>query len=169
LAFVATVPGRGRRTAVVAALLFFLLNVTALGSARRHGDKGEPPEKTQFKYAGGTEDLPQGCTGGLELASEGLTFKCHQYVVAVPYASIDLMQYRPDVSKEIRKLNLKWKVTPPGGRGNRNRYFTVKYAEGGATHVVVFKVLPEVMRPYLAAIDLKAGKRVEVKGYEDYE
>ena len=169
-AFVASVeacPGRDRRTAVVA--LLFLLNVAALGAAGRHGDNGEAPEKTQFKYAGGTEDLPQGCTGNLELASEALTFKCHQYVVAVPYASIDVMQYRPDDSKAVRKLKLKWKVTPPGGGGKRNRYFTVKYAEGGATHVVVFKVLPEVMRPYLAAIDLKAGKRVEVKGYEDYE
>ena len=166
LAFVATVGDR--RTAVVATLLL-LLNVAALGSARRHGDNGEPPEKTQFKYAGGTEGLPQGCTGNLELASEALTFKCSYYVVAVPYPSIKLMQYRPDVSKEVRKLKLKWKVTLPGGRGKRNRYFTVKYAEGGATHVVVFKVLPEVMRPYLAAIDLKAGKRVEVKGYEDYE
>ena len=146
----------------VVAALFLLLNVTA--AYNREGSK-----ETQFKYAAGTEDLPHGCTGNLELASETLTFKCHQYVVAVPYASINLMQYRPDVSKAVRKLQLRWKVTPPGGGGKRNRYFTVKYAEGGATHVVVFKVLPEVMRPYLAAIDLKAGKRVEVKGYEDYE
>src|SRR5205823_14298484 len=76
-AFVAAVdacPGRDRRTAVVALLL--LLNVAALGAAGRHGDNGEAPEKTQFKYAGGTEDLPQGCTGNLELASETLTFKC---------------------------------------------------------------------------------------------
>ena len=151
------------------ALIFLFTLMGGVSSAYQWGHRSQRPKETQFKYAGGTENIPQGCTGALELASESLTFKCFQYVVAIPYASIGLMQYRPDVSKEVRKLKLKWKGRPQGGGGKRNRYFTVQYNEGGTRHVIVLEVLPEVMRPYLAAIDLKAGKRVEVKGYEDYE
>jgi hypothetical protein len=33
---------------------------------------------------------------------------------------------------------------------------------------MVLEVRPVAMRPYLAEIDLKAGKRVEVEGYEEY-
>jgi hypothetical protein len=34
---------------------------------------------------------------------------------------------------------------------------------------VVLKVAPRRMRPYLAEIELKSGKRVEVMGYEEYQ
>ena len=151
-----------------------LLSVALLASAvrspaygRSHGQ--EKPKDAQFKYAGGTEDLPEGCGGRLELSQEALTFKCFQYTLAIPYSSINLMQYRPNVGKEVRKLKLKWKVRPAGGGGKRNRYFTIRYTQGGTTRIVVLDVLPDAMRPYLAEIDLKVGRRVEVKGYEDYE
>jgi len=36
------------------------------------------------------------------------------------------------------------------------------------TQVVVLRVDPLSMRPYLAEIELKSGKRVEVMPYEDY-
>lgn len=130
--------------------------------------RGEPKEP-QFKYAAGTENVPEGCTGALELGSEALTFKCPQGSITIRYASINLMQYRPDVSRQVRRMKPKWKVRPPGGGGKRNRYFTVLYTQEGATHAVVLEVSPREMRPYLAEIDLKAGKRVEVKSYEEYQ
>jgi len=37
-----------------------------------------------------------------------------------------------------------------------------------AHHVLVLRVRPGVMRPYLAEIDLKAHRRVEVENLEDY-
>lgn len=152
-----------------ALLAMALLASVAWSPAYGRSHSQEKPKEAQFKYAGGTEDIPAGCGGRLELTGDTLTFNCFQYSVSVPYSSISLMQYRPDVSREIWKLKLKWKVRPDAGGGKRNRYFTVRFTQGGATHAIVLEVLPEAMRPYLAEIDLKAGRRVEVKGYEHYD
>lgn len=146
----------------LAALLF-------MASAPAAGKEPLPP---QFKYAAGTENLYEGCAGNLELGSEGLTFKCPAGAVAVPFNSITLMQYRADLSKKVRKMKVRWKVrlnyTAPLFGGHRNRFCAIVYAVGGATHIMVLQVQPVAMRPYLAEIDLKAGKRVEVEGYEEY-
>ncbi len=128
----------------------------------------EKPISPQFKYVGGTEDLVEGCEGNLELTSAVLTFKCPPGSVSVPYSSITLLEYRSNVSRRIRKLKLHWKVSPPYGGGSKNRFFTVLFAEGGASRAIVLKVPPQSMRPYLAEIDLKAGKRVEVENHEEY-
>ncbi|MFB3922639.1 MAG: hypothetical protein ACE145_13015 [Terriglobia bacterium] len=128
--------------------------------------------RPQFKYAAGTESLSQGCQGNLEIGVDGLTFKCLGGSVSAPYASISLMQYRSDVSNKVRKMKVKWTIRPdyvtPLLGGKRNRFFTVVFRAGGATHVMVLRVQPEAMRPYLAEIDLKAQRRVEVESYEEY-
>jgi hypothetical protein len=129
----------------------------------------EKPKPLPFEYAAGTENLLEGCKGKLEMAVEGLTFQCPNASVTVPYSSITLMQYRPDVSRKVRKLKIGWKVRPRGGGGKKNRYFAVLYENQGMKHAIVLQVAPLDMRPYLAEIDLKSGKRVEVKGYEEYE
>ena len=132
----------------------------------------EEPPRPQFKYAAGTESLSQGCAGNLEVNSEGLTFKCDGGSVSAPYSSINLMQYRSDVSSKVRKMKVQWTVRPdyvPPIFGNkRNRFFTVVFRSEGATRVLILRVHPEAMRPYLAEIDLKAEKRVEVESYEAY-
>lgn len=128
---------------------------------------------SHFKYAGGTESPQQLCEGNLELGTTALTFKCPTGSITIPYASISLMQYRPDISRKVWKMKLKWKARPamdaPLMGSKRNRYFTVLYARDGKTHAIVLDVPPEAMRPYLAEIDLKAGKRVEVKSHEEYD
>jgi hypothetical protein len=128
--------------------------------------------RPQFKYAAGTESLSQGCEGNLELNSQGMTFKCPGGSVSAPYSSISLMQYRSDVSNKVRKMKVKWTVRPdfvaPLLGGKRNRFFTVVFRAGGTTRVLVLRVPPGAMRPYLAEIDLKAEKRVEVESYEEY-
>jgi hypothetical protein len=133
--------------------------------------RGRQTEQPQFKYAGGTENLPENCAGLLEMSQEGMVFRCAQQSIAIPFASISFMQYRPEVSRRVRKLKPKWKVLPleAGGSKNRNRYFTIVYAGDGAPHVMVLEVRPLDMRPYLAEIEMKSGQRVEVKGYEPYE
>ncbi len=123
----------------------------------------------QFKYTGGTESVHENCEGNLELSSTTLTFECESGSVAVPYSSISLMQYRPDVSRQVWKMKLKWKLKPPNGGGKQNRYFAVVYKDEDQPHALVLEVRPRVMRPYLAEIDLKTGKRVEVKSFEDYD
>lgn len=142
------------------------LAVTLIGVPAGSREKRKPP---QFRYAGGTESLSKGCTGNLELGSSALTFRCDSGSLAVSYSSISAMQYRPDVSGRVRKMRLKWKVRPPSGGGKQNRYFTLLYDQDQIAHAIVLEVSPEAMRPYLAELDLKSGKRVEVKSSESYD
>ncbi len=132
---------------------------------------GKEPSRPAFKYVGGTEQITPGCQGPIEMNTSTLTFKCAQETLTIPYSSITLMQYRPDVSRKVRKMDLGWKLKPPSGgsRGKRNRYFAVVFGAGGKTHAAVWEVQPSTMLPYLAELDLKTGKRVEVKEYQEYE
>jgi hypothetical protein len=147
--------------------LIFLIGVGNLAAGR------EQPAVTPFKFVGGTEKLPEACEGLMEVESTALTFKCSNGSVPVPYSAITLMQYRPDISKKVWKMKIKWKVKPgftmPLVGGKKNRYFTIVYAENGETRAIVLEVSPARMRPYLAEIDVKAGKRVEVKEYQEYD
>lgn len=143
------------------------LSALLLSSAKVCGSNKKADEP-QFKYAGGTETIREGCTGNVELTSETLTFRCPDGSLTAPYASISLLQYRNNVSRQVRKMKLHWKVRPAGGGGKRNRYFTIVYEEGGTNHAIVLEVTPQKMQPYLAEIDLKAGKRVEVQSHDEY-
>jgi len=124
-----------------------------------------------FKYVAGTEKLPEGCQGALQVGDSALNFTCPGGSVSVPYSDITLMQYRPEVSRQVSKLKIKWEVKPPFTApliSKKNRYFVIVYQQQGRTGGLVLDVPPLTMRPYLAEIDLKAGKRVEVKEYEEY-
>jgi hypothetical protein len=125
----------------------------------------EPP----FKYVGGTEDVAANCAGELRLTPSSLAFECAQHTVTVPYSAIEIMQYRSDLGRHVRRMKLKWKVSPPRGGGNKNRYFTLIYKAGGVRHAIVLEVVADDMRPYLAEIDLQAGRRVDVQRHEDYQ
>ena len=147
--------------------LTFIVGAASLAAGR------EGPAVTPFKFVGGTEKLPEACEGLVEVESTELTFKCPNGSVPVPYSAITLMQYRPDVSKKVWRMKIKWKVKPgftmPLVGGKKNRYFTVVYQEKGEMRALVLEVSPKKMRPYLAEIDVKAGKRVEVMEYEEYD
>ena len=143
------------------ALAMMVLALTVDVSGKKH-------EVTQFKYAGGTEQIQKGCEGNLELSSAAIGFRCMSGSISAPYSSISLMQYRTDISRQVMKMNLGWKVKPKLKHSKRNRYFTVLYHEGGSARAVVFDVTPQVMQPYFAEIDLKSGKRVEVQSHEEY-
>ena len=101
-----------------------------------------------------------------------MTFNCPGGQVAVPFPSITLMEYRHDISKRVRKMKVRWRVRPsyvePIFAGKKNRFFTVVFSPDGAPRVIVLRVEPEDMRPYLAEIDLRSARRVEVQGYEQY-
>jgi hypothetical protein len=133
--------------------------------ARRKPQQLPPP----FEYVGGTEAVPPSCAGNLEVGSDSLIFKCSNTEFSMPFAAISLMQYRSDVSYRVSKLAVHWKAFPGKQGGNRNRFFTIVYTHPAATHVIILQVAPQSMRPYLAEIELKSGKRVEVEGYEYYQ
>jgi hypothetical protein len=65
-----------------------------------------------------------------------------------------------------------WKVNPiifpqvVGGK--KNRYFTVVYRLENQPRVLILRVHPDAMRPYLAELDLRSQRRVEVQSYEEY-
>ncbi len=133
--------------------------------------QGRPKQKesdSHFTYVGGTVDLQPGCWGDLQITDQALNFQCGNSPLTIPYTSIKTMQYRPDVPSEIRKMKLMWKVRPPGKHFKENRYFTVVFNDGAETQVLIMRVRPLPMRPYLAQIDLKSGRQIEVYGYEDY-
>jgi hypothetical protein len=144
------------------------LLVATTSAFGRQKSSGEP-----FKYVGGTESPKETCEGNLQLGQAEMTFRCPTGSISIPYTSISLMQYRPDISRKVVKMKLKWALRPPVESAiiasKKNRYFTVLYDEQGATHAVILDVTPQAMRPYLAEIDLKTGKRVEVKSYEGYD
>jgi hypothetical protein len=142
------------------AIMLLALGIVAVSGKKR--------KETQFMYAGGTEQMQKGCEGNLELSSEALTFRCASGSISAPYSSISLMQYRSDISRQVLKMNLGWKVKPAVKHSKRNRYFTVLYSQGGSARAFVVDVTPEVIQPYLAEIDLKSGKRVEVQSHEEY-
>jgi len=138
--------------------------LSLVSSAYGRKESGGPP----FQYAGGTRKITHHCAGNLQVTGDMLTFKCPAGSIDIPFSSVILMEYRPTLSDRVRKLKPKWKVQPESRAGRSNGYFTIVYKELDATHVVVLKVAVRSMRPYLAEIELKSGKRVEVMGYEDY-
>ncbi|MGH9407746.1 MAG: hypothetical protein ACRD3D_18140 [Terriglobia bacterium] len=150
-----------RRNAHWAVLLLLLGVAPAFAHVR-----GTSPD---FYYAGGTELFPSGCGGNLELSQVALTFRCSQGSVTIPYRSITLMQYRPQLSSEVRHLKLDWKIKPDGTHAKRNVLFTVVYKQGESTRALVLKVRPQNMRPYLAEIELDSRKRIQVWDYRGYD
>lgn len=122
-----------------------------------------------FRYAGGSENIDVDCAGRLEVRASSLAFSCPAGSLEMPFSAITLMQFRPDVSHRVRKIKLKKSATYPNSliAGRTNRYFTVVYKQDEVIHVVVLKTDPDTMRPYLAEIELKSGKRVEVVKPDD--
>lgn len=159
---------RRTKTGAMAKSVLPVVCLLAAGSfafARKH------VQTSPFKFVGGTEKISESCKGLVEVGSAALTFTCPNGSVSVPYTSISLMQYRPNLSPKIRRMQIKWEVKPPIMArvlsGKKNRYFTIIYEEQGTTHAIVLSVPPETMRPYLAEIDVKSGKRVEVEESEE--
>jgi hypothetical protein len=143
------------------------LGLVALGSvaAAAHGQDREP----RFRYVAGTQDVHPDCIGAVELTERSLVFRCAPSTVEVPYDTIEIMQYRSDVSRRVRHMKLNWREEPPLDSGGKNRYFTIVYLTDGTRHAIILRVPSDEMRPYLAEIDLKAGRRVDVQRHEDYE
>lgn len=131
--------------------------------------RGESSAGTEFYYAGGTASFASGCGGTLGLTADSMTFECPQGSVTIPYSEITLMQYRPKLSRKVRRMKLRWKVRPTESASKKNLLFAVLYKEGNATQALVLRVLPDEMRPYLAEIELNAGKRIEVWDYRGFD
>jgi len=151
----------GRRFAISSSLLLLFLFAGWVYGKRK------PTDVPPFLYEAGTEDLARGCGGKLEVLKDALAFTCPQGSVTMPFSAITLMQYRPDVSKQVVGMNIDWKVRPALDKARDNIYFTVLCNENGKTRAVVLRVDIVSLRPYLAEIELKSGKNVQV--YRSYD
>jgi hypothetical protein len=153
----------GKRISMTSSLLV-LLFCTGFAYGKR-----KPTNEPPFQYVGGTENIQEGCGGKLEVQKDGLAFTCPTGSVNLPFSAITLMQYRPDLSSQVWGMNIAWKVQPRRDKARHNQYLTVVYREQGAIHAVVLSVEPTSMRPYLAEIELKSGKSVQVwRSYDEY-
>lgn len=114
-----------------------------------------------FEYAAGTENLPQGCQGKLEITEKSLVYHCGDISISIPYGSITQMEYRPRVSKRIRKMKLPWAIKPTSDHSKNEGFFTVLYSDNGQTRAIVLKVPEDTMRPYMAEIDLRTGRAIQ--------
>lgn len=122
---------------------------------RTHDNK-----KSTFEYVAGTEPMPQDCEGKLEVTEKDLVFQCSGTSLSVPYDSITEMEFRPSVSKRIRKMKLPWVIKPSSSHSKHEGFFTVLFSDKGQTHAIILKVPNETMRPYLAEIDLRTGRAI---------
>jgi hypothetical protein len=153
-----------QRMAVSAGLLMALL--LPISSSYGKHKKVEPPP---FEYMAGTESIDKGCGGKLEVLKEGFTFKCPGQTVSLPFSTITIMQYRPDVSDEVMAMKVPWKLAPPLPRVKENKYFTIVANEQGKLRVIVLRVDENDMRPYFAEIELQSGKSVqEYRSFEEF-
>ncbi len=152
----------GRRFSVLSGLLILLLLLTGLVFGKR-----KPVDEPPFLYEAGTENLERGCGGKLEVLRDAIAFNCPQGTVSMPFSAITLMQFRPDVSKQVVRMNIDWKVRPQSTKARDNLYFTILCNENGKIRAIVLRVIPDTLRPYLAEIELKSGKNVQV--YRSYD
>jgi hypothetical protein len=144
-------------------LTLFLLTGATFG---KHKGPGEPP----FQYLAGTEDISKGCAGRLQVLKEALTFTCPAGRIQMPFAAITLMQYRPDVSRDVMNMNIPWKIKPQLARVRQNKYFTVVCNEQGKLRAVILLVNEDDMRPYFAEIELRSGKSVqEYRSFDEFD
>ena len=152
-----------RKTAAALLLAFAVLAVPALAA------DAQKNQSSRFKYVGGTENVRYGCVGTLQILDDALAFRCESSVVTIPYRDIETLQYRSDVTRRVRKMKVRWTAIPPQRTGgSKNIYFTLTYRAEGALHVLILEIPEDQMRPYLAEIDLKAGRRIEVQSHENY-
>ncbi len=123
-----------------------------------------------FLYMAGTENIEKGCGGKLEVLKDEFAFHCDSGDLSLPYASIVLMQYRPDVSPEVMGMKIPWVSAPALARVSRNKYFTIVSKENGKVRAAVFSVEEKQMQPYFAEIELESGKSVqEYRSYEEFQ
>ena len=148
-----------RAAAAILAILAAFAAQTRLGAAQ----KGE---SSRFKYVGGTENVSYDCVGTVQISDDALTYKCDSSTLRIPYRDIETMQYRADVTRRIRRMKVRWTAIPPERTGgSKNIYFILVYRPA---HVLILQIPEDQMRPYLAEIDLKMGRRVEVQSHENY-
>jgi hypothetical protein len=155
-----------QRTAISIGLLMAVFLTIHSGLAKHKKTDEEPP----FQYEAGSENIEKGCEGKLEVLKDGLAFTCPGGTVNLPFSTITLMQYRPDVSAEVLAMKIPWKIAPAFQRVKENKHFTIVCNDQGKLRAIVLRVSENNMRPYFAEIELQSGKSVqEYRSFEEFQ
>ena len=158
-------PHRSIQCAAISISLLMALLVLAGSCFGKNKKADEPP----FQYEAGTESVQKGCGGKLEVLKEGFTFMCPGGSFSLPFSGITLMQFRPDVSAEVLAMKIPWKIQPQLPHVRENKFFTIVCTEEGKLRAMILRVSEDDMRPYLAEIELQAGKTVqEYRSYDEF-
>jgi len=153
------------KSMAIAINLLIGLSLFTLSAYGKHKKTDDPP----FIYLAGTEGVDKGCGGKLQVLKEGFTFKCASGGFSLPFSSITVMQYRPDVSDAVMAMKIPWKIAPQLARVRENKYFTIVTNEQGKLRAVVLRVDEDDMRPFFAEIELQSGKSVqEFRDFGEY-
>ena len=81
---------------------------------------GRSHNQALFKYVAGTESMPKGCTGKLEVTETDMVFLCAKQSLHVRFSAITQMEFQPRVSKKIRKMKLAWTIKPTSGHSYKH-------------------------------------------------
>jgi len=158
-------PHRSNQRLVVAINLLVALLLPITAAYGKHKKAEEPP----FQYLAGTENVERGCAGKLEVRKEGFIFNCPGSSVNLPFSTITVMQYRPDVSDAVLAMKIPWNIKPQLARVRENKYFTIVCNDQGKMRAVVLRVEANDMRPYFAEIELQSGKSVqEYRSFDEF-
>jgi hypothetical protein len=160
------IPHRITKSMAISAGLLMALFMLAGSSYAKHKPSVEEPP---FEYQAGTANIAKGCGGKLEVLKEGFAFHCPGGDLNIPYSTITLMQYRPDLSNEVMAMKIPWAYPPVLAKVNKNKYFTIVSNDQGKLSAVILRVDEKNMRPYFAEIELQSGKSVqEYRSYDEF-
>ncbi len=126
---------------------------------------GEPGSRVE--YVGGTlSGLPGKCDGRIITTGEqSLVFRHKSGAVQVPYSQIDLLEYGQKVDRRYAMAVI---VSPLLLLSKKRQHFlTVGYIDAsGQRQAIVFRVEKDDIRPVLASLEVKTGRKVQ---YQDQE
>jgi len=158
-------PHRTTKRLSISACLMMALFLLVCSVYGKHKKADDPP----FIYMAGTENINKGCGGKLEVLKEVFTFRCSGGTINLPYSTITLMQYRPNLSDEVSAMKIPWTKKPQLPRVRGNKFFTVVCNDQGKSRAMVLRVDENNMRPYFAEIELQSGKSVqEFRNFDEF-
>ena len=122
---------------------------------------------SRASYVGGTvPGLAGGTDGILQLTGEdSLLFRTRKATLEIPYEKVNLLEYGQKASRRFAAAIL---VSPMLLLSkSRKHYLTVGYTDAdGQQQAVVFRIDKNHVRPVLAGLEAKTGRKVE---YQDNE
>lgn len=122
--------------------------------------------KHRAEYVGETSTIPQGTVGECSTSDEkAFAFWYGGGNLEIPYERINELEYG---QKAGRRLGLAIAVSPVALLSKKRRHFmTISYLDdNGKQQAAVFELGKEIVRPTLASLQARSGRKVEFQDEE---